>query len=118
MVADGSAPKIDQDESGATYEALLKKELVELKFDKSAQEIHNFIRGCDHNPGAWTTVNGQVRFVWSRCKGSNSLSWYCLSNSHDPAAFRRWTLSNQSFYANMKDLFIHNIRDQSGNNLE
>jgi len=61
MVADGSAPKIAQDESQATYEALLKKELVELKFDdKTAKEIHNFIRGNDHNPGAWTTVNGQV----------------------------------------------------------
>lgn len=60
MVADGTAPKIPQDESQATYEALLKKDLVELKFDQSAEGIHNFIRGCDHNPGAWTTINGQV----------------------------------------------------------
>lgn len=60
MVADGSAPKVAQDESKATYEALLKKELVEIDFNKPASAINNFIRGCDHHPGAWANVNGQV----------------------------------------------------------
>jgi len=72
MVADGTAPKIVQDESQATYEALLKKNLVELKFDKSAADIHNFIRGCDHNPGAWTTINGQVGWVSSPTRTSGT----------------------------------------------
>lgn len=60
MVADGTAPQIVQDESKATYEALLKKDLVKLNLDQPAQDIHNFIRGCDHHPGAWTDINGQV----------------------------------------------------------
>lgn len=29
-------------------------------WDKTAQELHNWIRGCDHNPGAWCLINGQV----------------------------------------------------------
>jgi len=62
MVADGTAPKI----------VLLKKNLVELKFDKSAADIHNFIRGCDHNPGAWTTINGQVGWVSSPTRTSGT----------------------------------------------
>lgn len=35
----------------------------QIKFDQSAQDLHNFIRGCDKVPGAWTTINGQVIII-------------------------------------------------------
>ncbi|XP_076362354.1 mitochondrial 10-formyltetrahydrofolate dehydrogenase-like isoform X1 [Tachypleus tridentatus] len=61
MVANGTAPRIPQSEEGATYEsALTKKELSEIKFDQlNAEQLHNFIRGMDKVPGAWTYLNGQ-----------------------------------------------------------
>ncbi|KAJ8302046.1 hypothetical protein KUTeg_021033, partial [Tegillarca granosa] len=31
----------------------------QIKWDQSAEDIHNFIRGCDKVPGAWTTINGE-----------------------------------------------------------
>lgn len=60
MVADGVAPKIIQPEEGATYDAMMKKDVAKVPLTGSAQEIHNFIRGCEHHPGAWVTVNGEV----------------------------------------------------------
>ena len=36
----------------------------QIKFVQSAQDLHNFIRGCDKVPGAWTTINGQVIYYY------------------------------------------------------
>lgn len=60
MIAEGTAPKLVQTTEGATYDAMLKKDIVRLSFDQSAQDIHNYIRGCDHVPGAWTEIDGKV----------------------------------------------------------
>jgi len=62
MIAEGTAPKIVQPEEGATYDAMLKKDLVKLPLDRTAQQIHDYIRGCDQVPGAWAEINGQVRY--------------------------------------------------------
>ena len=60
MVANGTAPKIVQPEEGATYDPMLnKKNLCQLSLDQSGQAIHNFIRGMDSSPGAWTILDGQ-----------------------------------------------------------
>ncbi|XP_069499493.1 cytosolic 10-formyltetrahydrofolate dehydrogenase isoform X1 [Ambystoma mexicanum] len=59
MIADGSAPKIPQPTDGATYDAIVKKETAKINWDQSAEAIHNWIRGNDKVPGAWTEVNGQ-----------------------------------------------------------
>ena len=59
MVANGTAPKIIQHTEGATYDAMLnKKELCKLNLDQPAKSIHNFIRGLDSSPGAWTIMDG------------------------------------------------------------
>ncbi|CAG9831082.1 unnamed protein product [Diabrotica balteata] len=53
MVADGTAPKVVQSEKGATYDPMLNKpELQKIDWNKTALEIHNFIRGMDSVPGA------------------------------------------------------------------
>src|SRR5262247_1204029 len=58
MVRAGTAPKIAQDESRATYEGWCKTEHVEVDWGKPLQEIWNLIRGADPQPGAWTKHAG------------------------------------------------------------
>ena len=58
LVRKGTAPKIRQDESQATYEGWCKKEDVQIDWGKPLQEIWNLIRGADPQPGAWTTHEG------------------------------------------------------------
>ena len=58
LVRAGTAPKIVQDESRATYEGWCKKEHVQIDWQKPLQEIWNLIRGADPQPGAWTTHEG------------------------------------------------------------
>ena len=60
LIANGKAPKITQTEWGATYDPIWrKKALAEVDFSKDALTLHNFIRGNDKIPGAWTEVDGQ-----------------------------------------------------------
>ena len=56
----GTAPRIAQDETRATYEGWCTKEHVQIDWDKPLQEIWNLIRGADPQPGAWTTCDGTV----------------------------------------------------------
>ncbi|KAM4881704.1 mitochondrial 10-formyltetrahydrofolate dehydrogenase isoform 1-T1 [Thomomys bottae] len=60
LIADGEAPRIPQPEEGATYEGIQKKENAEISWDQSAEVLHNWIRGHDKVPGAWTEINGQM----------------------------------------------------------
>ncbi|XP_066866118.1 mitochondrial 10-formyltetrahydrofolate dehydrogenase isoform X2 [Kogia breviceps] len=60
LIADGKAPCIPQSEEAATYEGIKKKENAEISWDQSAEALHNWIRGHDKVPGAWTEINGQV----------------------------------------------------------
>ncbi|XP_069062379.1 cytosolic 10-formyltetrahydrofolate dehydrogenase [Pleurodeles waltl] len=59
MIADGSAPKIPQPTEGATYDPIQKKDTAKINWDQPAESIHNWIRGNDKVPGAWTEVDGQ-----------------------------------------------------------
>lgn len=60
LVAKGIAPVEPQPAQGATYDPMLnKKELQKIDWSKSAREVHNFIRGLDSTPGAWTTLDGE-----------------------------------------------------------
>lgn len=74
LVAKKIAPMIPQPEEGATYDPLLnKKELQKIDWTKPAKEVHNFIRGLDSTPGAWTILNDEeVRLfgssLWSNGK--------------------------------------------------
>ncbi|XP_078042072.1 cytosolic 10-formyltetrahydrofolate dehydrogenase [Augochlora pura] len=60
LVAKGSAPMIPQTEEGATYDPMMnKKELQKIDWTKPAKQVHDFIRGLDSTPGAWTMINGE-----------------------------------------------------------
>ena len=63
LIKTGKAPRIPQDESKATYEPPCDDRVVSVSFDKSIKAIYNLIRGCDPQPGAYTTFKGRrVRF--------------------------------------------------------
>ena len=59
MVAGGTAPRIVQDESQASYEGWCQAEDIPIDWSKPATEIYNRIRGGDPSPGATTTLEGQ-----------------------------------------------------------
>jgi methionyl-tRNA formyltransferase len=57
------APRLVQDESLATYEPLCNDRVAGIDWERSAEEVHNLIRGCDPQPGAFTYLNSEkVRF--------------------------------------------------------
>ncbi|KAM4721426.1 cytosolic 10-formyltetrahydrofolate dehydrogenase [Rhinophrynus dorsalis] len=59
LIAEGKAPKIPQPKEGASYDPIQKKENAMINWNQPAEAIHNFIRGNDKVPGAWTEVNGE-----------------------------------------------------------
>ncbi|XP_006876288.1 PREDICTED: cytosolic 10-formyltetrahydrofolate dehydrogenase [Chrysochloris asiatica] len=59
LIAEGRAPRLPQPEEGATYEGIQKKEMAKINWDQPAETIHNWIRGNDKVPGAWTEACGQ-----------------------------------------------------------
>jgi len=59
MIKNGTAPKIKQDESQATYEPLCTDALTVIDWSKPAQQVYNLIRGANPTPGASTTFKGE-----------------------------------------------------------
>ncbi|KYO36436.1 mitochondrial 10-formyltetrahydrofolate dehydrogenase [Alligator mississippiensis] len=60
LIADGKAPQVPQPEEGATYEGIQKKENAQISWDQPAAALHNWIRGHDKVPGAWTMIDDQA----------------------------------------------------------
>ena len=60
LVRDGNPPKIVQDHSKATYEGWCNKKAAEIDWSRSVGEVYNLIRGCNPQPGAWTTLGGGI----------------------------------------------------------
>ena len=56
---EGSVPRTPQNDAEATMAPMLKKEMGELDFNKSAAEIHNLVRGLCPWPVAFTFVDGK-----------------------------------------------------------
>ncbi|MEO1493077.1 MAG: methionyl-tRNA formyltransferase [Pseudomonadota bacterium] len=52
----GNPPRMDQDESKATYEYRCKKKDAEIIWAKPVAEVYNLIRGTNPAPGAWTVL--------------------------------------------------------------
>ena len=60
MVRDGTAPRIAQDESQATYESWAKSEVGVVDWSQPVASVYNLIRGCNPQPGASTTRGGET----------------------------------------------------------
>jgi methionyl-tRNA formyltransferase len=59
LIKSGKAPAIPQDESLATYEPPCRDEHARVDFSKHAREVHNLVRGCDPQPGAFAVYEGK-----------------------------------------------------------
>jgi methionyl-tRNA formyltransferase len=59
LIAAGTPPSTPQDESLATYEAPCRDEHAEIDFSQPARTVHNLVRGCDPQPGAFATLGGR-----------------------------------------------------------
>jgi len=68
LVKAGNAPKIDQDETNATYESWCKKENAEIDWRKPAGDVYNLIRGTNPAPGAWTIHAGKTLQIFDSAK--------------------------------------------------
>lgn len=64
LVRDGNAPKIVQDEERATYESWAKASDGRIDWSLPAQQVYNLIRGCNPQPGANTTRDGETLRVF------------------------------------------------------
>jgi methionyl-tRNA formyltransferase len=58
LVRDGKAPRVAQDHSRATYEGWCRGDLVRINWHMPTQVTWNLIRGCNPQPGAWSTFDG------------------------------------------------------------
>jgi methionyl-tRNA formyltransferase len=53
LIAAGTAPRLPQDESQASYDPLCRDEHARVGWDRPTAEVYNLIRGCDPQPGAY-----------------------------------------------------------------
>ena len=59
LVEAGQAPRHVQNEDDMTYEGPWEGDIAQIDWSQDAQTVHNFIRGSDRAPGAWSEINGQ-----------------------------------------------------------
>ena len=63
LIKSGRAPKIIQDEALATYEPPCDERHAGIDWSKPARQVYNLVRGCDPQPGAFSTLAGRsVKF--------------------------------------------------------
>src|SRR4030043_394754 len=71
LIKQRKAPRISQDDSKATYEPPWDDRVASVNFEKPVNDIYNLIRGCDPQPGAYTTYKGKrVRFYEAKMTSS------------------------------------------------
>ena len=58
LVREGRAPRLPQDEALATYDPLLSDAHAGIDWSQGQQAVHDLIRGCDPQPGAYTRAGG------------------------------------------------------------
>jgi len=66
-IADGTAPRLPQNESEATYAPNLTREDERIDWSQTARDIFNRVRGLNPMAGGFTLWNGEVFKVW-RCQ--------------------------------------------------
>lgn len=65
--ASGTAPRVPQDESLATYAERITAETAQIDWTRPALAVFNQVRALYPQPGAWTTLNGAlVKILASR----------------------------------------------------
>lgn len=60
----GTLKRIKQEDALSSYAPIISKDLGLIDWTKSAEKIHNLVRGTDPWPGAYTFINGERMRVW------------------------------------------------------
>lgn len=60
----GDLSRTPQDSSLATYAPPLRREDERIRWELTAREIHNLVRGLNPQPGAYTTIGGKPLKIW------------------------------------------------------
>ena len=63
LIKEGNAPKIQQDESLSSYEPPCENALAHIEWFRPAKQVFDHIRGCDPQPGAYTTLRKETLSV-------------------------------------------------------
>ncbi|HOV70041.1 MAG TPA: methionyl-tRNA formyltransferase, partial [Clostridia bacterium] len=64
LIAEGKAPRTPQDNSRATKCSVIKKEMGDICWGKSAEDIRNLVRALNPVPGAYTSYCGERLKIW------------------------------------------------------
>ncbi|MDF2820774.1 MAG: methionyl-tRNA formyltransferase [Clostridiales bacterium] len=64
MLENGTSNRTKQCEEDSTYFSMLRKELGNIEWSKSAVEIERLIRGLNPWPSAYTTIDGKTLKIW------------------------------------------------------
>jgi methionyl-tRNA formyltransferase len=64
----GGAKEIVQDERLATYEGWVREAESRIAWARPVEQTYNLIRGCNPQPGAWTTLQGKKLYLYDAKK--------------------------------------------------
>ncbi|HEY6334385.1 MAG TPA: methionyl-tRNA formyltransferase [Alphaproteobacteria bacterium] len=68
LVVAGKAVAAVQDESKATYEGWVRDLEAKINWASPIDQTYNLIRGCNPQPGAWTTLAGKKLYIYDAKK--------------------------------------------------
>ena len=68
LVVAGKAKAVTQDESKATYEGWVREAESRINWSSPIDHTYNVIRGCNPQPGAWTTLSGKKLYIYDARK--------------------------------------------------
>lgn len=59
LIAAGKAPRVVQDKALDSYDPLCRDEHATVDWSRPVRDVYDLIRGCDPQPGAYTTFRGE-----------------------------------------------------------
>ncbi len=68
LVVSGKGPAVNQYESDAGYEGIIRAAESQIHWACHVDITYDLIRGCNPAPGAWTTIEGKKLFVYDARK--------------------------------------------------
>ncbi|AKL95540.1 methionyl-tRNA formyltransferase Fmt [Clostridium aceticum] len=98
QIRQGNAPREKQREELSSYAPMLTKELGEIQWHKTAEEIHNLIRGTIPWPMSYTTYLGKTMKIWKSSVMTDEIS-------HEPGKIVE-VLKDKIYVATGKDLLV------------
>lgn len=68
LLEQGKAPREKQNDAETNYASMINKEDAKIDWKKSAQQIHNLVRGMNPQPAAFTLLDGKIFKVFETRK--------------------------------------------------